>query len=103
MTDAIDRARVLHVAKLAQLSLDDAEAEAMAGELSRIVLYVAQLDELDTQDVPPTTHLSPHTPLRPDEPVPSLSHEDAMANAPRTSAGGFAVPHFLDAPGRAIK
>lgn len=103
MTDAIDRARVLHVAKLAQVSLTDAEADATARELSRIVGYVAQLGELDTSDVPPTTHLSQGAPLRPDLHQEGLSHEDAMANAPETQGGGFAVPVFLDAPGRGAK
>jgi len=94
----IDRAHVLHVAKLASLSLDDAEADAMARELSRIALYVAKLDGLDTTDVPPTTNLSANQPLRPDEVGPCLSHEEALSGAPRTAAGGFAVPLFLDAP-----
>jgi aspartyl-tRNA(Asn)/glutamyl-tRNA(Gln) amidotransferase subunit C len=102
MTEPIDRARVLHVAKLAQVSLSDSEADAMARELSRIVGFVAQLDELDTSAVPPTTHLSVGAPRRKDEPAACLSHEEAMANAPETAAGGFAVPLFLDAP-RAIK
>jgi aspartyl-tRNA(Asn)/glutamyl-tRNA(Gln) amidotransferase subunit C len=96
----IDRARVLHVAKLARVSLSDAEADAMTRELSRIVEYVAQLDELDTRDVPPTTHLTETTPLRADEVRAGLSHDEAMANAPLCEGGGFAVPRFLDSPTR---
>jgi aspartyl-tRNA(Asn)/glutamyl-tRNA(Gln) amidotransferase subunit C len=97
----IDRARVLHMAKLSSLSLSDPEVDAMARELSRIAEYVAKLDELDTREVPPTTHLSGGSALRADEPHPGLSHEDALAGAPRTARGGFAVPLFLDAPMRA--
>jgi len=96
----IDRARVLHVAKLASLLLSDAEADAMALELARIVDYVATLEALDTSDVPPTTYLSEGSALRPDEVRPGLTHEEALSGAPRTAAGGFAVPLFLDAPGR---
>jgi len=93
----VDRALVLHVAKLASLSLSDADTDRLASELARIVEYVEQLDELDTSDVPPTAHVAlDHTPLREDEPRPGLSHDDALAQAPRTDLGGFAVPNFLE-------
>jgi aspartyl-tRNA(Asn)/glutamyl-tRNA(Gln) amidotransferase subunit C len=94
---AIDRALVLHVAKLASLSLSDAEAERLTGELAKIVTYVAQLDALDTSDVPPTAHVQiDRTPWRQDEPGPCLSHEDALAQAPRVEGEGFAVPAFVE-------
>jgi len=94
---AIDRALVLHVAKLASLSLSDADADRLAGELAKIVGYVAQLDALDTRDVPPTAHLQiDRTPWRQDEPRPGLSHEDALAQAPRVEGDGFAVPAFVE-------
>jgi aspartyl-tRNA(Asn)/glutamyl-tRNA(Gln) amidotransferase subunit C len=94
---AIDRALVLHVAKLASLSLSDVEADKLAGELAKIVGYVAQLDALDTRDVPPTAHVQiDRTPWRQDEPRPGLSHEDALAQAPRIEGDGFAVPAFVE-------
>ena len=94
---AIDRALVLHVAKLASLSLSDVEADKLAGELAKIVGYVAQLDALDTRDVPPTAHVQiDRTPWRQDEPRPGLSHEDALAQAPRIGGDGFAVPAFVE-------
>jgi aspartyl-tRNA(Asn)/glutamyl-tRNA(Gln) amidotransferase subunit C len=94
---AIDRALVLHVAKLASLSLSDSEADRLAGELAKIVGYVAQLDALDTRDVPPTAHVQiDRTPWRQDEPRPGLSHEDALAQAPRVEGDGFAVPAFVE-------
>jgi aspartyl-tRNA(Asn)/glutamyl-tRNA(Gln) amidotransferase subunit C len=94
---AIDRALVLHVAKLASLSLSEAEADRLAGELAKIVEYVAQIDALDTSDVPPTAHVQiDRTPWRPDELGPCLSHEDALAQAPRVEGEGFAVPAFVE-------
>ena len=48
----VDRALVLHVAKLASLSLSDAEADRLTHELASIVAYVEQLEELDTSDTP---------------------------------------------------
>jgi len=94
MTSRID---VQHVAKLASLTLTDAEAERFARELETIVAYVAQLDELDTTDVPPTAHVQlDRLPLRDDVVKPCLSHEDALAMAPAVEAEGFAVPTFVE-------
>jgi aspartyl-tRNA(Asn)/glutamyl-tRNA(Gln) amidotransferase subunit C len=93
----VDRALVLHVAKLASLSLSDAEADRFAGELARIIGLVEQLDLVDTRDVPPTAHVQlDRAPWRDDEPTPGLSHDDALAQAPRVEHGGFAVPTFVE-------
>src|SRR5271169_6848329 len=53
----IDREVVLHVAKLASLSLSEAEVDRFAVELARIVAHVEQLEAIDTRDVPPTAHV----------------------------------------------
>jgi aspartyl-tRNA(Asn)/glutamyl-tRNA(Gln) amidotransferase subunit C len=93
----LDRALVLHVAKLASLSLSEGEADRFAGELARIVAYVEQLDAVDTADVAPTAHvLLDRMPLRTDALVPCLSHEDALSQAPQVEGGGFAVPTFVE-------
>jgi aspartyl-tRNA(Asn)/glutamyl-tRNA(Gln) amidotransferase subunit C len=93
----VDRALVLHVAKLASLSLTDVEADRFAAELARIVGYVEQLDGLDTRDTPPTSHVQlDRAPWRDDEPKPCLSHDEALAQAPRVEEGGFAVPVFVE-------
>jgi aspartyl-tRNA(Asn)/glutamyl-tRNA(Gln) amidotransferase subunit C len=92
----IDRLRILHIAQLSRLSLDYAEADAMARELSRIAEYVDKLGALDLAEVPPTLNLSTGSELRADRAMPCLSHEDAMAEAPETAAGGFSVPLFLE-------
>ena len=91
------RIDVQHVARLASLSLSEPEAARFAKDLASIVAYVAQLDELDTRDVPPTAHVQlDRTPWREDEPAPCLSHEDALAQAPRVEEEGFAVPAFVE-------
>jgi aspartyl-tRNA(Asn)/glutamyl-tRNA(Gln) amidotransferase subunit C len=93
----IDRELVLHVAKLASLSLGEAEVERFAGELARIVGYVEQLETLDTQDIPPTAHVQvERIPLRRDDVTPGLSHDEALDQAPQIEAEGFAVPAFLE-------
>jgi len=89
----IDRDQVLHVARLARLELSDAEVERMSGELSKVLGYVETIDQLDLDDVPPTSHVLDVTnALRPDEPAPSLSPEAALAAAPDPADGGFRVP-----------
>jgi aspartyl-tRNA(Asn)/glutamyl-tRNA(Gln) amidotransferase subunit C len=89
----IDREEVLHVARLARLQLDDGEVESMARELSGVLDHIARLAALDLDDVPPTSHVEEVTGrLRPDEPVPSLPREVALASAPAVADGGFLVP-----------
>jgi aspartyl-tRNA(Asn)/glutamyl-tRNA(Gln) amidotransferase subunit C len=91
------RIDVQHVAKLASLSLSGAEEERFATELATIVAYVAQLDELDTRDVPPTAHVQlERMPLRGDEVRGCLPHDEALAQAPAVDGGGFAVPTFVE-------
>jgi aspartyl-tRNA(Asn)/glutamyl-tRNA(Gln) amidotransferase subunit C len=93
----LSEAEVLHVARLARLELTAMELTTMTSELSAIVSYVKQLSDLDTTGVAPTAHVQiARAPMRDDEPRPSLSHEQALAEAPRTAHDGFAVPGFVE-------
>ena len=93
----MDVSQVRHVATLAELSLTEEEEQRLASEMTRILAYVAELDAVDTTDVPPLTHVSGAAPrLRADEVKEGLSHEDALAAAPRTEHGGFVVPTFVE-------
>ncbi len=95
---AITREEVLHVAKLASLELTDEEVERLTGELSAILEAVSKVSELDLSDVPPTSHplelvnALPEAELAGDEPRPSLSLDDAFANAPAREGDLFKVP-----------
>ena len=94
---AITRQDVLHVASLAKLRLNDAEVDPMRRDLEQIIGYVELLGELSLDGVEPTAHVAVDAaPLRPDRSDPGLLPEQALAEAPRTSAGGFAVPAFVD-------
>jgi aspartyl-tRNA(Asn)/glutamyl-tRNA(Gln) amidotransferase subunit C len=89
----LDRAQVLHVARLARLELDDDDVERMAQELSKVLDHVERVRELDLSGVEPTSHVVDVAGVtRPDEPVPGLSHEVALAAAPEPVEGGFGVP-----------
>jgi aspartyl-tRNA(Asn)/glutamyl-tRNA(Gln) amidotransferase subunit C len=90
---AIDRAEVLHVARLARLALSEEEIEPMARELSAVLDHVARIKALDLDGVAPSTHVVEVSgALRPDEPVPCLPREVALAQAPAVSGDGFLVP-----------
>ena len=96
-TALLGEAEVRKVAKLARLELRDDEIVRMAAELSAIVGYVQKLGELDLTDVPPTAHVRlAQVALRDDTPRAGLSHDDALAEAPRVAHDGFAVPAFVD-------
>jgi aspartyl-tRNA(Asn)/glutamyl-tRNA(Gln) amidotransferase subunit C len=93
----LGEAEVREVAKLARLELSAEEVVRMTAELSAIVGYVQKLVELDTTDVAPTAHVRlARTALREDTPRPGLSHDEALAEAPRAAHDGFAVPAFVD-------
>jgi aspartyl-tRNA(Asn)/glutamyl-tRNA(Gln) amidotransferase subunit C len=89
----IDRAQVLHVARLARLRLSDEEVERMAGELSGILDHVDRIGNLELEGVEPTPHVVElENVLRPDEPHRSLPREAALEPAPEPVDGAFRVP-----------
>ena len=89
----IDREEVLHVARLARLTLSDEEVERMARELSAVLDHIERISELDLDDVPPTSHvIDVAGALRADEPRPSLPRDVALSQAPAVQDGGFLVP-----------
>jgi aspartyl-tRNA(Asn)/glutamyl-tRNA(Gln) amidotransferase subunit C len=88
---------VKKVAKLGRLELSDADLVLMQQQLSAILDYVTQLNELDTSDVEPLAHPLPiENVFRPDEPVPSLSVDAALQNAPNRVGDYFGVPAVFD-------
>jgi aspartyl-tRNA(Asn)/glutamyl-tRNA(Gln) amidotransferase subunit C len=89
----IDREQVLHVARLARLELSEDELGRFSGELSKVLDYIEAIEELDLDDVEPTSHVVDVVDrLRPDEPRPSLPRDVVLEAAPDAAAGGFRVP-----------
>ena len=90
---AISRAEVEHVARLARLALRDEELERLGSQLNAILEAVGKVSELDLEDVEPTAHpLDVLNVWRADEARPSLSTDDALANAPAREGDFFRVP-----------
>jgi len=88
---------VEHVAKLARLDLTDEEKEQFTEQLNAILKYVSKLNELETTNVEPTSHVLPlANVMREDEIRPSWPLEQVMANAPDEEDGQFKVPAVLD-------
>jgi aspartyl-tRNA(Asn)/glutamyl-tRNA(Gln) amidotransferase subunit C len=89
----LDRAQVLHVARLARLELSDEEVERMAAELSKVLDHIEKIGELDLEGVEPTSHVvDVVNVLRDDVPVPSFPQEVVLAAAPERVGDGFGVP-----------
>lgn len=93
---ALDRAQVLHIAKLARLSLREEEIADVAAQLTKILGYVDLLSEVSTDGVEPTAQLGvDRMPLRADVPQASLPRDVVLAGAPDSAGGGFVVPSFV--------
>ncbi len=85
------------IAHLARLDLTPAELETMTRDLSAIVDYVNQLQQVNTDGVEPLAHaLDIQNVFRDDEPVPSLPVDAALANAPDRHGDFFGVPAVLE-------
>lgn len=81
------------VADLARLELTDAELALMAPQLSAIVDYINQLQQVNTDGVEPLAHaLDVQDVFRADEPAPSLPPNEALANAPARKGDYYRVP-----------
>ena len=88
---------VEHVARLARLELASEEKDRFLGQMNAILNYADKLNELNTDDVAPTTHVLPiHNVLRDDEVRESLTIEQVMKNAPEEEEGQFLVPAVLE-------
>ena len=93
----ITRKEVEHVARLARLELEEEEKELMTAQLDSILGYIDKLNELDTTHVEPTTTVIPMVSvMREDVVRPSLSQDEALANAPDREDVYFRVPRIIE-------
>ncbi|KAA2298986.1 Asp-tRNA(Asn)/Glu-tRNA(Gln) amidotransferase subunit GatC, partial [Clostridioides difficile] len=73
------------------------EEQTLTGQLNAILKYAEKLNELDTEDIEPTTHvLHVSNVMREDETKESLSIEQVMRNAPEEEDGQFKVPAVME-------
>ncbi|KPC72561.1 Asp-tRNA(Asn)/Glu-tRNA(Gln) amidotransferase subunit GatC [Laceyella sacchari] len=94
---SISKEQVQKVAMLGRLKLSEEEAEQYTTQLNDILQFVEKLNELDTENVEPTSHVLPmQNVLREDEVRPSLERDKALANAPEQQDGMFRVPAVFE-------
>lgn len=88
---------VKYIANLARLQLNPEEVKAFAGDMNKILKYMDQLNEVDTENVEPLEHvIELESRLRKDEAKAPLSHDDALKNAPEADSDYFRVPKVIE-------
>jgi aspartyl-tRNA(Asn)/glutamyl-tRNA(Gln) amidotransferase subunit C len=98
---SITRDEVAHLARLSRLALSDEELDHLAPQLDQIITAVAQVQEVTAEGIPPTSHAQHLRPpaqtnvFRDDEPVPCLTPEEALSQAPEVEQQRFKVPRIL--------
>lgn len=88
---------VRYIAFLARIELSAEDVALYRTQLSDILEYIDRLNEVETKDITPTTHVLPSMKnvFRDDNPKDSISLEDALKNAPGKEGNFFKVPKVI--------
>lgn len=93
----VDEATVRHIARLARIKVSDAEAKVLEGELTGILQWVEQLEEVDTESVEPMTSVvAVDMKKRSDEVTDGGYSDDIVRNAPEHADSFFVVPKVVE-------
>ena len=88
---------IKYVANLARIKLTSDQEDRLGSQLGDILGYVKKLEELDVSNVEPMAHAVPlHNVMRADQVQPSITNEEALANAPKKANGLFVVPKIVE-------
>ena len=94
---ALDKSTVARIASLARIRLTEAELEPLADELSNILTWIEQLNEVDTAGMAPmASAASAGLPMRDDAVSEGGCRDAILANAPRAMRGFFTVPKVVE-------
>ena len=94
---SLDKDTVRRIATLARIRVDEEALEPMAGELNNILGWVEQLNEVDTNGVPPMTSVVETEPFKRSDQVDDGDRVDAvLANAPEEAERFFVVPKVVE-------
>ena len=94
---SLDEATVARIARLARIAAPDDELAPLATELSRILEWIEQLNEVDTEGVPPMTSVAAmKLAWREDKVTDGGRPEDILANAPERQDDYFVVPKVVE-------
>ena len=94
---SLDKATVARIAALARIRVDEAELDGLAEELSHILGWIEQLNEVDTEGVPPMSQATEQKLRRREDAVNDGGIADkVLANAPESNEGFFVVPKVIE-------
>lgn len=94
---SVDRDTVVQIARLARIRIEEDQLEPLAAELSNILGWIEQLNELDTEGVEPMTSVVEiEAPLRADEVTDGNCRDQILANAPEATEEFFVVPKVVE-------
>ena len=93
----LDRQAIQKLVELSRIQCSDEEQDALLDSLKKILTYVEQLQEVDTEDVPVCNHVIPGmtSPMREDEVGAVMSREEFLENAPSHIGGMVRVPPVI--------
>ncbi len=93
----IDKTTIKKISHLARLEFDESSAEKMSKDMSQILDWVEQLNEIDTENIEPLTTMSSEVNvMREDIRGNHLEHEAGLKNAPKRDSDYFRVPKVLE-------
>ena len=93
----IDKNTTLKIAKLTRIKIEDGEIAELSAQLSSILDWVEQLNEVNTNNVEPLNNVSmTKLPLRKDEESKEDKLKDVLSNAPEKLENYFVVPKVVD-------
>ena len=93
----IKRDDVIYISKLARLEMSDKEIDAFTGQIDDILEYMKKLNELDTDNVPPTSHvIDVKNVTRKDVVSEYTDRDEVLENAPDKSDSFYRVPKVID-------
>ena len=94
---ALDKTIVARIATLARIKVPESELEPLARELTKILTWIEQLNEVDVSGVEPMTSVAHMTmPMREDKVTDGGDRDAILKNAPQAARGFFAVPKVVE-------
>jgi len=92
----ISKEEVEHIAWLARIELSEKEKELFTEQFNKILDYFKKIDEVETEEIPPTYHvLDLVNVYREDKVSPSLPPEKILKNAPKKEKRFFKAPRIV--------
>ena len=94
---SVDKTTVAKIARLARIIVRDDRREVLGSELNGILDWIAELDQVDTDNVEPLASVTGHgLPQRDDAVTDGNRVDEVLANVPETASGFFVVPKVVE-------